>query len=598
MGNGQRQDWFKQAVGAFARDRRGNVAMMWGIMAIVLVGISGLALDFTRAQTMRTRLQNAADGAALVAERSSNLTMAQRTAAARAFFDAEMGEFAQDATFSVTQVASGGHRVDANIPMPVSLARVISRDDWDIGVAAEAQAQASPPIEVALVLDNTGSMANDMQALRDAAEDLAEYLLSLDGDTVSVALVPFVAQVNIGTSGPQMAWMDTVGNNPHHGEFLEDRQLQTRPAYQNSCANTQRFPTTVANAPTTSGGAAYQVRWVYNLLANTCTAYNPTQINMFDLYRTLPGAVRGWGGCVEARPPPYDITDDAPNPAVPATMFVPYFANDEGGDDTDSNNWLTEATPNLFAATNTSGITNTATARTLSVFKYRSNATLNVSFTQPEMRGPQRGCPQPIVPLTTDRTTMRDAIRAMVHSNGGGTNQTEGLAWGWRVLSPGAPFTQGRSGGTDEVRKVIVLMTDGDNTSLDNDNAAFESDYSSYQHRRLWRDYQFNLLGFLGNLAAILPTWQRTGITNSTSMVNYINNRQTQLCNAIKAQDIEIYTIQFRDAGGANQARLMNCATAPATGPEGHYFQAANAAQLQQAFSAIGSGIGKLRLTQ
>jgi hypothetical protein len=410
--------------------------------------------------------------------------------------------------------------------------------------------------------------------------------------------VPFVAQVNIGTGGPQMAWMDTAGNNPHHGEFLEDRQLQTRPAYQNACTDTQRFPTTVANGPTTAGGVAYQVRWVYNAAANTCTAYNPTEINMFDLYRTLPGAVRGWGGCVEARPPPYDVTDDAPNPAVPATMFVPYFANDEGGNDTDDNNWLTEASSNIFYAANTTGITNLSTARTLNVFKYRSNATLNVSFLQPEMRGPHRGCPQPIVPLTTNRTLMVDAIRAMVHSSGGGTNQAEGLAWGWRTLTPGAPFTQGRSGGTDEVRKVLVLMTDGDNTSLNNNNDAFESDYSSYQHRRLWRDYQFNPLAFLGGIAAIQPPWQRGGISSSTTMVNYINDRQNQLCNAIKADNIEIYTIQFRDTSAANRTRLMNCATAPATGPEGHYFSADNAAELQQAFDAIGSGIGKLRLTQ
>jgi hypothetical protein len=54
----------------------------------------------------------------------------------------------------------------------------------------------------------------------------------------------------------------------------------------------------------------------------------------------------------------------------------------------------------------------------------------------------------------------------MRHWSGGGTNQAEGLAWGWRVLSPSAPFTEGRpyNDPSDPVRKVIVLMTDGENT--------------------------------------------------------------------------------------------------------------------------------------
>ncbi|MCC6788399.1 MAG: pilus assembly protein, partial [Hyphomonadaceae bacterium] len=165
------------------RDRSGNVAMMWALMGTVLIGLIGITVDFTRAQSIRNAMQNAADGAALVAERSSNLSMEARTAAARAFFDAEVGDMVSNVTFNVVQLSDGGHRVTASMPMPMSLARIISDNAWTLAVAAEAQANASPPIEVAMVLDNTGSMANDMQALRDAASDLADDLLSLDGDT-------------------------------------------------------------------------------------------------------------------------------------------------------------------------------------------------------------------------------------------------------------------------------------------------------------------------------------------------------------------------------------------------------------------------------
>src|SRR5262245_58837902 len=108
----------KRAAGAFKRDRSGNVAMMWALMGTVLIGLVGLTIDFPRAQAIRNTMQNAADGAALVAERSSNLSMAARTEAARAFFDAEVGDMVTNVSFSVRQLDSGGHHVDASAPMP------------------------------------------------------------------------------------------------------------------------------------------------------------------------------------------------------------------------------------------------------------------------------------------------------------------------------------------------------------------------------------------------------------------------------------------------------------------------------------------------
>ena len=82
--------------------------MMWALMGTVLIGLVGLTVDFTRAQSIRNAMQNAVDGAALVAERSSNLSMGQRTAAARAFFDAEVGDMVSNITFNVVELQEGG----------------------------------------------------------------------------------------------------------------------------------------------------------------------------------------------------------------------------------------------------------------------------------------------------------------------------------------------------------------------------------------------------------------------------------------------------------------------------------------------------------
>jgi len=592
----------------FRRDRGGNVAMLWALMGTVLIGLIGLTVDFTRAQAIRNAMQNAADGAALVAERSSNLDMAGRTAAARAFFDAEVGDMITDVTFTVEELEDGGHRVDARAPMPLSLARIIRNEDWNIAVDASAQANASPPIEVVMALDNTGSMSNDMGTLREGARDLAEMLLRLDGDTVSVGIVPFVAQVNIGTANT--SWVDTTDVNPYNGVMLEGRYL----GYRATTTGNASGVCTGAAYPTTANGFA--VRWIKGAAGhpspytNTsrCYAFSPANVNMWSLYSNLPNGAQ-WGGCVESRPPPYDISDAAPTTGAGATMFVPYFSLDDGGDvSSPANNWITSTTYDttnpLSLSGNPTWTANTAThlVRTLSVYKYRSGVPVSTSNSNTSGRGPNRGCPTPIVPLTTNQNTVYSAIDNMLHWSGGGTNQIEGLAWAWRVISPGVPFTEGRpyNDPNDPVRKVIVLFTDGDNTSLDNNNSALLSDYAGLGYRSLYSTYQTAQVPTVSGStvtwsAAVAAGSQRAGINaNANTVVSYMNARQLALCQAIRAQDIEIYAIGFRiTANGVADQLLRNCVTQDGE----HYYLATNQTQLLAAFSAIGTGIGQLRLT-
>jgi hypothetical protein len=468
-------------------------------------------------------------------------------------------------------------------------------------VAAEAQARASPPIEVALVLDNTGSMRNDMQSLRDSAESLADMLLSLDGDTVHVALVPFVAQVNVGNGLTQRGWLDQTGQAAYNGELLEDRSIahrvvETRQNRSNyTGANCEALPT----LPYPSYTGPYRIEWRRGnslLGGSRCYAFKPEGVNYIELFDLISND--SWKGCVEARPEPYDITDAAPSAATPDTMFVPFFWLDTT--DGYSNSYYTDTIGDIPGATMSSSMTNTATtqqrreARMFNVFKY-NNTNASLSNSAPSVRGPNRGCPTPIVPLTSNRTSVISAIRAMTDWSGGGTNQAEGLAWGWRVLSPGAPFTEGRDYGEDDVRKVIVLMSDGENTNVGSD-PVFASDYSAYNHLGLWRDYAGgNILTDLlnGILFGILPAQYRRNISSSNSYVRYVNAREEQLCENIKDEDIEIYTVIFRETDRDTEDLMRECASS-----RDHFFRADNAQELQNAFDAIGTGIGSLRLTR
>lgn len=601
----------KRSARSMLHDRAGNVAMMWALMGTVLIGLVGLTVDFTRAQGIRNAMQNAADGAALVAERSSNLSMGARTAAARAFFDAEVGDMVSNVTFNVTQLADGGHRVDASMPMPMSLARIVSNTPWTLAVAAEAQANASPPIEVALVLDNTGSMSNDMQALRDAASKLVGDLLRLDGDTVRVALVPFVAQVNIGNQASHLAWIDQAGQAAYNGEILEDRAIAYRTwqaSNGNNCQNLSTVPFNGYSGP-------YSITWrrgdaslLGSLLGSSggqntrCYAWTPSDgINHLQLFDLISNET--WKGCVEARPEPYDVTDAAPVVGTPDTMFVPFFWLDTvdgisglssaNSYITDSQGAITGATMGSRMASGNATNAERAQAQMFNPFKYRNN-TASLDTSAPDTRGPNRGCPTPIVPLTSNESTMQTAVAAMRHWNGGGTNQAEGLAWGWRVLSPGAPFTEGEpyNAARDNVRKVIVLMSDGENTNVGSD-PVLDSDYSAYNHLGVWTELSDGgLLGQLvgGILRGILAPQYRRNISSSGSYVTYVNNRQRQVCDNIKNAGIEIYVVRFRNG---DDSVMRYCASG-----NDHYFNASNAQQLAQAFDAIGTGIGALRLTR
>jgi hypothetical protein len=186
----------------------------------------------------------------------------------------------------------------------------------------------------------------------------------------------------------------------------------------------------------------------------------------------------------------------------------------------------------------------------------------------------------------------------MRHWSGGGTNQAEGLAWGWRVLSPTPPFTEGVAfnAAHDNVRKVIVLMSDGENTNVGYD-PVMSSDYSAYGALGFWRDIANGNGVGLGQLIGavlhgVLPPQYRRNITSSTNYVQYVNARQAQLCTNIKNDGIEIYAVIFRETDQTTENLMRNCATSPE-----HFFRADNAQELSEAFDAIGTGIGQLRLT-
>lgn len=182
-------------------------------------------------------------------------------------------------------------------------------------------------------------------------------------------------------------------------------------------------------------------------------------------------------------------------------------------------------------------------------------------------------CGSEVMPLGVNATKLKDAITNLEIMNiyTGHRPQTYlpgGLTWGRNILSPEAPFTEGKAytSSTGGPRKILILMTDGDNTMrLDTWDGKAKSFY----------------------------VWSSDPDTHAPYKAETDTDTR-QLCTNIKASGIEIYTIGFMvGERPESKALLQECSSNGKT----HYFDAVSAEELVQAFATIGSRFNGVRLT-
>jgi hypothetical protein len=175
----------------------------------------------------------------------------------------------------------------------------------------------------------------------------------------------------------------------------------------------------------------------------------------------------------------------------------------------------------------------------------------------------------PLQRLTTNMTSVKATIDSFVAT--GNTNIPLGLVWGWHTLSPTGPFADGVAYGTPKVRKIIILMTDGQNTSSVTSNTN-QSTYSGLGY--IWQ----NLLGMTSG--------------SSSARTARMDQRLAALCTNIKAQNITIYTVRVEDTSGSSSL-LQTCASSP-----DKFYDVQTASQLNATFEAIAGSIDDLRIAR
>ncbi|MGL4441762.1 MAG: hypothetical protein ACRCUE_21140, partial [Bosea sp. (in: a-proteobacteria)] len=211
--------------------------------------------------------------------------------------------------------------------------------------------------------------------------------------------------------------------------------------------------------------------------------------------------------------------------------------------------------------------------RQASIFKYDgTNRNANIVETAPNTMGPNMACPDELLRLTDKRIDITKKIASLQHWNGGGTISSEGLVWGWRTLSPNAPFSDGASYGTKDNKKFLVIMTDGENELGENNlGGPTLSHYSSYGYLRQGR----------------FPS------ENFQVAQSHLDSRLALACENAKAKGIQVVTILFRVTEPTTVNMMKKCST------DGKFFYSASgAAELQKAFADVASLIGRIRLTK
>lgn len=584
------------------------------ISAIPMVAAAGLGVDIARGYLAEARLQSAIDSAA-IAMGSADGTDVEITTLGRTFFYAN---FPSDFWAEPTELNITITRVDESDPtsrpegFSISAKAQVSTlffgiltpwvdgvrdvsghyDVMDIGASSTALTEVKG-LEIVMVLDVTGSMYNSyssgerrIEAMRDAALSMVDILFGdvAEPELLRVAVVPYNTAVNIGTD---------------QHEYVENDGLDIYGAQLPSAFDPSPNP---FNQTTWYG--CVQARKNDKDLSDVYQAASNTGTGPWEAYRWPIEPDRRWTSSDGGYSYAYNYCETRANNST-----GDYYRYEDPLVDfeaSDSDSWQIYVGETLVTVPGGSR-------------RYYDRDT----------DGPNKGCPGPLLPLTNNRSDVWNYLQEVTVVDGNGTLTATGLNWGWRVLSPDPPFTEGRPYDDIDWEKAIIVLTDGAQVISSQhgscDNATYVTNPTADQppvdvpwvfnpsDRELdgpddtdrnmggialdeGPDYRWTAYGYVHPLdSAPLGTGNIT---------NILETRLGETCDAIKLVEdpinggpaIKIFAITFGDSissGDSISTMMANCTTDPLN----NYFHAPDTATLEAAFEEIARQLTSLRLT-
>lgn len=404
----------------FCRDTSGNIAIITALTTGVLLTGVGIAVDYGSMTREHNRLQAAVDTAILAAAANADAKDGEIKKIVKNVvsenYDGKVTKKGKDSKVKlVVDVDDDTISVQASTTYVPALMGMFGYKKMPIQVTSGAPRGQIPPINIALVVDTTDSMAgSNMADLQLAARELIDALDDSDSD-VHMSLVPYGQYVNIGMSRAGADWLDTSMTFRSKAPGTYEKNHYSGGTSPTCTGTGVMIPTyTVVDGVQTQTGEYEQ---------QNCTGGTPGTLTHTT---TETYAGQDWtlefNGCVGSRANPQDTVPAADSSSrIPAAM------------DPVQHRWVDY------------GTTGGAWSDMDAGHKDRIR------------------CGQEITPLTSDLDRIEDAIDTLVAE--GETYLPSGLLWGWRTLTPEAPLRQAAKRPADAF-DVMIFMTDGQNSTI------------------------------------------------------------------------------------------------------------------------------------
>lgn len=210
----------------FLSDRSGSIAPIIAGAAIPIFSLSGAAVDYSRANSLKASIQSALDSTALAMTKPAmTASPEQFTTDATAYFHAifhrpDVEGLKVDAKYISTPNPT--IVVTASASIKTMFLNLPGIGIPKIEVAASATTSwSNARLRVALALDNTGSMADNgkMEALKTATHNLLTQLqnVAINPEDVQISLIPFSKDVNPGVPHTT-SWIDFTEWDKKNGQ--------------------------------------------------------------------------------------------------------------------------------------------------------------------------------------------------------------------------------------------------------------------------------------------------------------------------------------------------------------------------------------------
>jgi Flp pilus assembly protein TadG len=596
-----------RTLSAFRSARGGNVAITFAIAVLPILGFVGAAVDYSRANSVKAAMQTALDSTALMLSKEAAIdTEDQLKANALKYFTALFVKpEAQNIQVTVSYTTDGGSKIviGATAQLPADFTKILGFDTFNV-VASSTSRWGTNRLRVALVLDNTGSMADagKIGALQTATHGLLTQLqnaVTTAGD-IYVSIIPFVKDVNVGATNWNADWV-------YWGTLAQDPTLSDNVSWDALNGTCSSAGQTNRNNCFTKGGTCSNSSYTTqsnclshgncsvggnNTSQSTCNSAGTCSISGHTTQSscTSAGTCSLSGYTTQTNCQNAGTCSISGNTSQSSCQSAHVCSLSQYGSknqcQSHGGTWqagVWTSNPGTWTAATWTPATFTAYVWTPGVWTPKNHNTWNgcvmdrgypispsnlgglsgpdstynfdTNADSPDPVTPRwsslypaeqySSCPQAVKPLSYDWSGMSTLVDAM--SPAGNTNQAIGLQLGWMSLVGGGPFpTPPAKDPLYNYTEVIILLTDGLNT----------------QDR--WYTDQ-----------------------------NSIDQRQAMTCDNVKAAGVVLYTIQVNTGGDPTSTLLQNCASS-----SDKFFLLTAADQMTATFNTIGTNLTKLRVAQ